>query len=81
MPFEYADVIGAEYNKSQLAAFQILLIFQALICRHHDSKNFLLAVRTLCFSRHCQSGYGTLLSNRMRKALAFGELFYRCDEK
>jgi len=38
MLFEHANVIRAEHDKRQFAAFQILLIFETLIRRDHDSK-------------------------------------------
>ena len=38
MLFEHTNVVRTEHNKSQLAAFQILLIFETLIRRDHDSK-------------------------------------------
>ena len=38
MPFEHANVVRAEHDKSQFAAFQILLIFETLIRRDQDSK-------------------------------------------
>ncbi len=38
MLFEHADVVRTEHDESQFAAFQILLIFETLIRRDHDSK-------------------------------------------
>src|SRR5271165_623739 len=38
MHFEHANVVRTEHDKSQFAAFQILLIFETLIRRDHDSK-------------------------------------------
>ena len=38
MLFEHTNVVRTEHNKSQFAAFQILLIFETLIRRDHDSK-------------------------------------------
>ena len=38
MPFEHTNVIRTQHDKSQFAAFQILLIFETLIRRDHDSK-------------------------------------------
>ncbi len=38
MLFEHANVIRTEHDKSQFAAFKILLIFETLIPRDHDSK-------------------------------------------
>ena len=94
MLFEHANVVRTEHDKSQFAAFQILLIFETLIRRDHDPKPGVFrcaqeitvdqpsssAVRTSCFPRYRRSGYGTFLSNRMRKSLALGELFYACDQ-
>lgn len=38
MPFEDTNVVRTQHDKSQLAAFQVLLIFQALIGRDHNTK-------------------------------------------
>lgn len=38
MFFEHTNMVRTQHNKSQFAAFQILLIFEALIRRDHDSK-------------------------------------------
>jgi hypothetical protein len=38
MLFEHTNVIRTEHDKSQFAPFQILLIFETLIRRNHDSK-------------------------------------------
>ena len=38
MLFEHTNVVRTEHDKSQFAAFQILLIFETLIRRDHDPK-------------------------------------------
>lgn len=38
MLFEDANVVRTEHDKSQFAAFQILLIFETLIRRDHNFK-------------------------------------------
>jgi len=45
MLFEHTNVVRTQHDKSQLAAFRILLIFETLIRRNHDSKPRLLLLR------------------------------------